>query len=70
METYKNSYTVKEDEVLWELHEIRHSMHDELRKRPLSEINRTARDIFETWKSGKDECRGSSHSIFMYKEQS
>ena len=28
METYKNSYTVKEDEVLWELHEIRHAQSD------------------------------------------
>lgn len=32
METYKNSYAVKEDEVLWELHEIRHSLHEELEK--------------------------------------
>ena len=32
METYNNSYPVKEDEVLWELHEIRHELHGELKK--------------------------------------
>jgi hypothetical protein len=51
METYNNSYSVKEDEVLWELHEIRHKLHLELKKKPLDEINRAARDTFERWKS-------------------
>ena len=50
METYKNSYSVKEDEVLWELHEIRHVLHEELKGKPLDEINRGARAIFESWK--------------------
>jgi hypothetical protein len=50
METYNNSYSVKEDEVLWELHEIRHELHDELKTKPLEEINRGARAIFEDWK--------------------
>ena len=53
METYKNSYSVKEDEVLWELHEIRHKLHEKLRKKPLDEINRGARDTFESWKNSK-----------------
>ena len=53
METYKNSYTVKEDEALWELHEIRHELHEELKNKPLDEINRAARDTFERWKSDK-----------------
>jgi hypothetical protein len=70
METYKNSYSVKEDEVLWELHEIRHSMHNDLKNRPLNEINRSARDIFESWKCGKDEYHNSSHSLLANKEQS
>jgi hypothetical protein len=51
METYKNSYSVKEDEVLWELHEIRHELHEELKKKPLDEINKGARDTFERWKN-------------------
>ena len=50
METYNNSYSVKEDEVLWELHEIRHELHGELKKTPLEEINRRARALFEDWK--------------------
>jgi len=53
METYKNSYSVKEDEVLWELHEIRHKLHEKLRKKPLDEINRGARDTFESWKNSE-----------------
>ncbi|MEI6207988.1 MAG: hypothetical protein WCP20_14495 [Desulfuromonadales bacterium] len=50
METYKNSYSVKEDEVLWELHEIRHRLHEELKMKPLAEINRAARESFASWK--------------------
>ena len=50
METYKNSYSVNEDEVLWELHEIRHALHEELKNRPLDEINRAARALFDSWK--------------------
>ena len=50
METYNNSYSVKEDEVLWELHGIRHELHDELKTKPLEEINSGARAIFEDLK--------------------
>ena len=50
METHNNSYSVKEDEVLWELHEIRHELHGELKKTSLEEINKGARAIFEDWK--------------------
>ena len=49
METYSNSYTVQEDEVLWELHEIRHKLYEELKKKHLDEINRDARALFESW---------------------
>ena len=45
-----NSYSVKEDEVLWELHDIRHELHGELKKTPLEKINSGARAIFENWK--------------------
>lgn len=60
MQTYKNSYSVKEDEVLWELHEIRREIHVDLQKRPLEEINRAARDMFASWKYGKDKSHGSN----------
>jgi hypothetical protein len=49
METYKNSYSVQEDQVLWELHEIRHELHEELKNRPLAEFNKEARELFERW---------------------
>jgi hypothetical protein len=49
METYKNSYSVQEDQVLWELHEIRHELHEELKSRPLAEFNKGARELFEQW---------------------
>ncbi len=29
MEIYKNDYIKSEDELLWELHEIRHELHEE-----------------------------------------
>lgn len=67
METYKNSCSVKEDEVLWGIHEIRHSLHAELKKRPLAEINRAARDLFEGWKK---ESHNPGYSLFANKKQS
>jgi len=51
MGTYNNSYSVNEDEALWELHEIRHAIHMELKGRSLDEINKGARDYFESWKN-------------------
>lgn len=65
MEIYKNSYSVKEDEVLWELHEIRHSLHEDLKKRPLTDINKAARDVFEGWKK---ESHNPGYSLFANKE--
>ncbi len=66
METYKNSYSVKEDRVLWELHEIRHELHEELKNRPLAEFNKGARELFEQWKkssAGRTRTsRGRKHS--------
>jgi hypothetical protein len=50
METYKNSYSVKEDQVLWELHEIRHKLHNEQKDIPLAERNRVALELFNSWK--------------------
>lgn len=49
METYKNSYSVQEDEVLWELHEIRHRLHLDLADKDLQEINREALRKFREW---------------------
>lgn len=49
MGTYNNSYSAKEDQVLWELHEIRHELHEELKNRPLAERNKGAMELFEQW---------------------
>ena len=38
METYKNSYTKKEDSTLWELHEIRHRLHQARKHKSIQEI--------------------------------
>jgi hypothetical protein len=49
METYKNSYDKYEDAMLWELHEIRHELHKEIRHKSIEEINSDARKIFKRW---------------------
>lgn len=53
METYKNDYTKKEDEILWELHEIRHKLQKELKNKPVEEINNEAFKKYQTWKKQK-----------------
>lgn len=50
MGAYKNDYKRNEDEMLWELHEIRHKISQELKKKSLDEFNKEAREEFERWK--------------------
>ena len=50
MATYKNSYTEKEDSLLWELHEIRHRLHKSRKQKSIQEINREAIEKFHNWK--------------------
>ena len=57
METYENSYTEKEDQVLWELHEIRHSLHKRRRNKTIEEINREALKRYSEWQK-ESEARG------------
>ncbi len=42
MEIYKNDYKKEEDEVLWELHEIRNELYKELKNKNTDEINKNA----------------------------
>jgi hypothetical protein len=49
MEVYKNDYTKNEDETLWELHEIRHKLYDELKDKTLDEINNSALAKYRSW---------------------
>ena len=49
METYENSYTESEDQMLWELHEIRHKLHKERKNKTIEEINRAALKKYFEW---------------------
>ena len=57
METYKNSYTEKEDQTLWELHEIRHKLHKKRENKTIEEINREALKKYAEWEKER-EARG------------
>lgn len=50
MGTYKNDYLKHEDEMLWELHEIRHQLHKEFANRDIDEINNELKEIYKSWK--------------------
>ncbi len=54
METYKNDYTKEEDELLWEIHEIRHELHKEWKAKTLEQINRDALEKFQGWKENME----------------
>ena len=51
METYKNDYLKEEDEMLWELHEIRHEIHEEWKDKSIEERNRYLNQLYEKRKS-------------------
>lgn len=53
METYRNSYKKNEDVLLWELHEVRHRLHEENKGKSVEEINREALQKFTNWGKGK-----------------
>ena len=50
MATYNNGYTKSEDFTLWELHEIRHRLHEARKKKSIEDINREAFVKFAKWK--------------------
>jgi len=50
METYENSYSKNEDYTLWELHEIRHRLHETRKKKSVKQINEEALKKFSEWK--------------------
>ncbi len=50
METYKNDYTATEDRLLWELHEIRHALHQEFKGKTLEQINADGLKTYQEWK--------------------
>ncbi len=50
MEIYKNDYTKEEDEVLWEIHEIRRKLNKDLKDKSIEEINNEALEKYKEWK--------------------
>ncbi len=54
METYENSYTEKEDSLLWELHNIRHRLHKARMPKTIGEINREALKKYADWKKERE----------------
>jgi hypothetical protein len=50
MGIYKNDYSKQEDEMLWELHEIRNRLAIKYKSMSCEEINKNAREKYETWK--------------------
>ena len=49
METYKNAFDQHEDFMLWELHEIRHELHQDLSQKTVEEINTDAFKKYQSW---------------------
>ena len=47
MGTYKNDFKREEDEMLWELHEIRHKISEEHESMSIEEINDRAKKLWE-----------------------
>ncbi|MCP4403771.1 MAG: hypothetical protein GY801_41505 [bacterium] len=54
METYKNDYTATEDRLLWELHEIRHALHQEFKEKTLEQINADGLKTYQEWKKQRN----------------
>jgi hypothetical protein len=46
MGIYKNDFKKNEDESLWEIHEIRNQLHNEIKKESYREINNKAKSLF------------------------
>ncbi len=53
----KNDYTKEEDEALWELHEIRRTLNNDLKNKSVEEINNDALEKFAEWKNNECFCK-------------
>lgn len=56
MATYKNDYTPEEDKMLWELHEIRQEVWADIEKFSFEELNKKAKEKFQSWKKDTDQA--------------
>jgi hypothetical protein len=50
METYINDYKKEEDEMMWEIHEIRHELWNEIKDMSIDEINNRSQVLLASWK--------------------
>ncbi|MCK4763699.1 MAG: hypothetical protein KAW12_15975 [Candidatus Aminicenantes bacterium] len=58
MEIYKNDYTKEEDEILWEIHEIRRMLNEDLKKKTVEQINKEALEKYSEWKKQAERIPG------------
>ena len=49
MGTYKNDYNKNEDYMMWELHEIRHKIHEEYKNKSYKERNKRGLELYNKW---------------------
>ena len=54
MEAYKNDYKKHEDEALWEIHKIRHQLHEKFKDKPIERRNEDALKKFQNWQKIKE----------------
>jgi hypothetical protein len=55
MVTYKNDFKKEEDQMLWELHEIRHQLAEEHESMLIGDINKKANEYWEKLKKRNSE---------------
>ena len=55
MGIYKNDYTKEEDEMLWEIHEIRRKLDKDLKNKSIDQINKEALEKYSLWKRQAEE---------------
>jgi len=55
MGIYKNDFTKEEDEMLWEIHEIRRKLNKELKNKSIDQINKEALEKYSLWKKQAEE---------------
>lgn len=55
MGTYKNDFRKEEDQMLWELHEIRHQLAEEHNSMSIEKINKRANKYWEKVKKRNSE---------------
>jgi hypothetical protein len=63
MEQYKNDYKKNEDDLLWEIHEIRHKLYQKWKDKPIEEHNEYIAKVYSKSKAkwDKENTKDQSH---------